>query len=58
MFKGKTSIEKEWKKLQKQEIDFLVKNVKREDSAINRILEDKVPEGLQATLDKKRAGEQ
>ena len=52
MFKGKTSIEKEWKKLQKQEIDFLVKNVKREDSAINRILEDKVPEGLQATLDK------
>ena len=52
MLKGKTSIEKEWKKLQKQEIDFLVKNIRREDSALNQLLEDKVPEGLQGTLDK------
>ena len=52
MFKGKTSIEKEWRKFQKQEIDYLVKNVKREESALNQILEDKVPEGLQSTLDK------
>ncbi len=52
MLKGKTSIEKEWKKLQKQEIDFLVKNIRREDSALNQLLEDKVPEGLQSTLDK------
>ncbi|MDO5414676.1 MAG: EcsC family protein [Bacillota bacterium] len=52
MFKGKSSIEKEWKKLQKQEIDFLVKNIKREDSALNQLLEEKVPEGLQSTLDK------
>lgn len=52
MLKGKTSIEKEWRKLQKQEIDFLVKNIRREDSALNQLLEDKVPEGLQSTLDK------
>ena len=52
MFKGKTSIEKEWRKLQEQEIDFLVKNIRREESALNQLLEDKVPEGLQATLDK------
>lgn len=52
MLKGKTSIEKEWKKLQKQEIDFLVKNIRREESALNQLLEDKVPEGLQGTLDK------
>lgn len=52
MLKGKTSIEKEWKKLQKQEIDFLVKNIRREDSALNQLLEDKVPQGLQGTLDK------
>ncbi len=52
MFKGKTSLEKEWRKLQRQEVDFLVKNVKREDSRLNQLLEDKVPEGLQDTLDK------
>lgn len=52
MFSKKSSIEKEWKNLQKQEIDFLVKNIRREDSALNQLLEDKVPEGLQATLDK------
>ena len=52
MLKGKTSIEKEWHDLQLQEIDFLVKNIRREESALNQLLEDKVPEGLQATLDK------
>lgn len=52
MFKVKTSVEKEWRKLQRQEVDFLVKNVKREESKLNQLLEDKVPEGLQDTLDK------
>ena len=52
MFKVKSSIEKEWYKLQKQEIDFLVKNIKKEDSKLNQLLEDKVPEGLQGTLNK------
>ncbi len=52
MFKEKTSLDKEWRKLQRQEVDFLVKNVKREDSRLNQLLEDKVPEGLQDTLDK------
>ena len=52
MYKIKTSAEKEWRKLQKQEVDFLVKNVRREESKLNQILEDKVPEGLQDTLDK------
>ena len=46
MFKVKTSVEKEWRKLQRQEVDFLVKNVKREESKLNQLLEDKVPEGL------------
>ena len=52
MYKIKTSAEKEWRKLQKQEVDFLVKSVRREDSKLNRLLEEKVPEGLQDTLDK------
>lgn len=52
MFKSKTAIEKEWFKLQRQELDFLVKNIKKEDSKLVQLLEDKVPEGLQATLDK------
>ena len=52
MFRNKSPMEKEWYKLQKQEIDFLVKNIKREDSGLNQLLEDKVPEGLQDTLDK------
>lgn len=52
MFKKKTPLEKEWYKLQKQEIDFLVKHVRKDDSKLNLLLEDKVPEGLQATLDK------
>lgn len=52
MFRNKTPLEKEWYKLQKQEVDFLVKHVKREDSKLNTILADKVPEGLQDTLDK------
>lgn len=52
MFSKKSSIEKEWFKLQKQEVDFLVKNIKKEDSKLEQLLADKVPEGLQSTLDK------
>lgn len=47
MYKIKTSAEKELRKMQKQEVDFLVKSVRREDSKLNRLLEEKVPEGLQ-----------
>lgn len=52
MIRNKSPLEKEWKKLQRQEIDFLVKHVKKEDSKLNLMLADKVPEGLQDTLNK------
>ncbi len=47
----KSAYEKEWKKLEKEEFLFLDKNLKKEDSKLTQILEDKVPAGLQKTLD-------
>lgn len=47
----KSALEKEWAKLEKDETTFLDKNMRKEDSKLNQFLEDKVPAGLQNTLD-------
>lgn len=47
----KSALEKEWLKLEKDEYAFLDKNMHKEDSKLNQFLSDKVPEGLQDTLD-------
>ena len=46
-----TPREKEWSRLLKQEQTFLEKGTRKKDSKLNQILEDKVPEKLQGTLD-------
>ncbi len=47
----KSAIEKEWSKLKKDEFYFLDKNLQKENSKLNQFLADKVPGGLQETLD-------
>ena len=47
----KSALEKEWIKLEKDEFNFLDKNMRKEDSKLNQFLADKVPGGLQDTLD-------
>lgn len=46
-----SALEKEQKKVEKDEREFLNKQLNREDSKLNTFLEDKVPAGLQSTLD-------
>lgn len=46
-----TPKEKEWSRLLKQEQGFLEKGAHKKDSKLNQLLEDKVPEKLQGTLD-------
>lgn len=47
----KSALEKEWLKAVRDEENFLAKQLNKEDSKLNRLLEDKVPAGLQNTLD-------
>ena len=47
----KSALEKEWAKLEKDEYTYLDKNLNKEDSKLNQFLSDKVPGGLQQTLD-------
>lgn len=47
----KSPLEKEWVKLEKDEFYFLDKNMRKEDSKLSQFLSDKVPGGLQDTLD-------
>ena len=47
----KSALEKEWTKLEKDEYAFLNKSLHKEETKLNQFLEDKVPEGLQKTLD-------
>ena len=47
----KSAIEKEWIKLRKEEAYFIDKNLRKEDSKLTQFLSDKVPAGLQNTLD-------
>lgn len=45
-----TPLEKEWLKVEKQEQKYLQKRMEKQDSKLNQLLEKKVPEGLQQTL--------
>lgn len=47
----KTPREKEWERLMKRERMFVTEGLTKKDSKLNQILEDKVPEKLQGTLD-------
>ena len=44
-------IKKEWLKLVKEERAYLKKRMDKKDSKLNQLLEKKVPEKLQGTLD-------
>lgn len=46
-----SALEKEWAKVEKDEAYFITKQLNKEDSKLNKFLEDKVPVGLQSTLD-------
>lgn len=46
-----SALEKEWEKLEKDERYYIAKQLNKEDSKLNKFLEDKVPAGLQNTLD-------
>lgn len=51
MQKKLSPLEKEWIKLQKQEQTYIEKRMEKKDSRLNQLLEKKVPENLQKTLD-------
>lgn len=46
-----TPLEKEWGKVVNRELAFLQKRAEKTDSRLNRLLEEKIPAGLQNTLD-------
>lgn len=46
-----SALEKEWAKVEKEEGSFISKQLNKEDTKLNKFLEDKVPAGLQSTLD-------
>lgn len=48
---GKTPLEKEWFKVEKQEQKFLQKREEKTESKLNRMISEKVPKSLQDTLD-------
>ena len=51
MQKRLSPLEKEWIKLQKQEQIYMHKRMEKKDSRLNQLLEKKVPQNLQKTLD-------
>lgn len=51
MRKKITPFQKEWEKLEKQEVVYLQKRKEKTDSKLNQLLEKKVPANLQNTLD-------
>ena len=51
IFDFRTPLQKEWDKLEKQETAFLNKKSTKQQSKLNALLEEKVPAGLQSTLD-------
>lgn len=51
-FHRKTPLEKEWEALQKREAAFLTRRAEKQDTLLNQFLAEKVPAGLQDTLDK------
>lgn len=46
-----SALDKEWAKVEKDEGRFITRQLDKEDSKLNKFLEDKVPAGLQSTLD-------
>lgn len=51
MQKKQTPLEKEWIRVEKQEQAYLQKRMEKQESKLNQLLENKVPENLQKTLD-------
>jgi len=51
MSKQKKAMEKEISRLEKQESKFINKRMEKSDTAINRLLDEKIPAKLQGTLD-------
>ena len=51
MFERLTPLEKEWRKMEKEEFKYLQKQMKTNNSKLNAFLEDKIPTALQDTLD-------
>lgn len=51
MRKSLSPLEKEWMKIQKQEQAYIHKCMEKKESRLNQLLEKKVPENLQKTLD-------
>ncbi len=51
MSSRKTPKEKEWQRLEKKENAYLSKKIEKKDSKLNQLLQNKVPEKLQSTLD-------
>lgn len=50
LFQKKTALEREWERLEKQEARFLSLRAAKQETRLNRMLEEKVPEKLQDTL--------
>ncbi|MBQ7815905.1 MAG: EcsC family protein [Oscillospiraceae bacterium] len=51
IFKMRSALQKEWDKLEKQESAFLARKSEKQQSKLNTLLAQKVPAGLQSTLD-------
>lgn len=51
LFSRKDPVQAELEKLKKQEEKFLEKNREQKEPALNRFLQDKVPDKLQGTLE-------
>lgn len=51
IWKRVSPLEKEWTKVENQELQYLNKHMEKKDSRLNQLLENKVPENLQNTLD-------
>ncbi len=51
MASKKTPKEKEWKRLEKKENAYLAKKMEKKESKLNQLLQSKIPDKLQGTLD-------
>lgn len=51
MSKSLSPLEKEWEKVNKQEQSYIQKRIEKKDSRLNQLLEKKIPQNLQHTLD-------
>lgn len=51
LWKKVSPLEKEWTKLEDKELKYLNKRLEKKDFRLNQLLEEKIPENLQNTLD-------